>query len=87
MVVIDKCGQRIRHRALIAIRQTGSHRHDTTLSLLDTLNDEHSPVLDSSYSGTVYVNEVPSRAYFATLLQLRLANVAVEGDVFIFRVD
>ena len=72
---------------LTGIGQTGSHRHDTALGLLDTLDDEYSSMLDGSDSGTVYVNEVSSSAYLATLLQFCLSNVTVEGDVFIFRID
>lgn len=72
---------------MTGIGQTGPHRHDTALGLLDTLDDEYSPVLDGADSSAVYINEVSSSAYLATLLQLCLSDVAVEGDVFVFGID
>lgn len=79
-------GQRIRQN-IDRHKQIDSYRQDSTLSLLYPFDDEHSPVLDSSDSSAVYVDEVSSETYFATLLQLCLTNVTVERDVLVFRVD
>ncbi len=64
-----------------------TYGHDTALCLLDAFYDEDAPGLDSTHGGTIDVHKVSTISDLATLLKLRLANVAVQGDILILCVD
>ena len=61
--------------------------HDTTLSLLDTLENENATMLDGPNSSAVHIDQVAASTYLATLLQFRLTNIAMQRDKLVFRVD
>jgi hypothetical protein len=64
-----------------------AYRHDSTLCLLNSLDDKDTPCLDSTHGGTVDIYEVSSLSDLPTLLELRLTDIAMQRDIFVFCVQ
>jgi len=60
-------------------RQGGirAHRHDSTLCLLNPLNDKDMPCLDSTHGGTVDIHNVSSLSDLPSLLVMEERCVMV----------
>lgn len=52
--------------------------------LLYAFDDQYPAGLDSSHCGAVNIDQVTTLVDFSSLLELRLADVSVQGDIFVF---
>lgn len=82
----DGGGERATHH-LAVLEQVVEQGEDASLDALDAVEDEDLALLGRPHRARVGPLELAARADLAALLELRLADVAVEGDDLVRRVE
>jgi len=74
-------------RSRIAVGNSGTHRHNPSLRLLDSLKNQDPAILDRTNGGTINVPERATLPNLPTLLEFRFANIPMQRDIFVLGVD